>query len=212
MAITEWRRIDDFRTDNGYPGRSAAVIAPIWEWERLTPLDREGAMTELNDWVNNVLCARYRLGTQVPACWQEHPDLVSILVWFHETAPDLRDRDAEHRGSTTDEDWEREVRACAQQWPAHCRQHQMPPLGNPRPLTSSAKNDHLPRLLLLDHCLRTLDATTSLHLDDHTAQEIDNVLRRAGITLGAIRGRRKAELRLEISDLVLDLARETLAQ
>jgi hypothetical protein len=32
------------------------------------------------------------------------------------------------------------------------------------------------------------------------------------VALGQLRGRRKAEVRLEISDLVLDLARETLAQ
>jgi hypothetical protein len=76
-------------------------------------------------------------------------------------------------------------------------------------------SDAHPRLLLLDHCLRVLDgalAAPGARLDGATAAELEAVLRRAGVALGQLRGRRKAEVRLEISDLVLDLARETLAQ
>jgi hypothetical protein len=210
MAQT-WRRIDEFRLNNGHPG--AAVAAdPIWEWERLTPRDREGALSELSDWINNILIGRYRLGSRLPHCWAQHPDLVSVLVWLHETAPELSSRNAALRDR--DSDWEAELRGCAQGWPSHCREHGEGPIGNPRPVVAVASDAH-PRLLLLDHCLRVLDAALAspgIRVDGQTAAELESVLRRAGVALGQLRGRRKAEVRLEISDLVLDLARETLAQ
>jgi hypothetical protein len=74
--------------------------------------------------------------------------------------------------------------------------------------------DARPRLLLLDHCLRVLDAALmqpSDRIDGSTAAELQPILRRAGITLGPVLGRRKAKLRDQIADLVIDLAREALA-
>ena len=220
MALESWRRIEDFRlqSDNGayanYGGYPGPILAadPIWEWDRLSPRDREGALSELADWITNVLIGRYRLGHRLPRCWAQHPDLVSVLVWLHETAPELSSRNAALRGR--DADWEAELRATADGWPCHCRLHREGPMGNPRPVLG-ATTDPRPRLLLLDHCLRVLDealAEPGKHLDETTAEELESVLARAGVSLGPIEGRRKAEVRLEISDLVLDLARETLAQ
>jgi hypothetical protein len=220
MALESWRRIEDFRlqSDNfaysrygGYPGPILAAD-PIWEWDCLSPRDREGALSELSDWITNVLIGRYRLGHKLPSCWARHPDLVSVLVWLHETEPELSARNAALRGRVTD--WEAELRATSEGWPCHCRLHKEGPLSNPRPVLA-ATADGRPRLLLLDHCLRVLEeaqAQPGAHVDETTARELEGVLARAGVSLGPIEGRRKAEIRLEISDLVLDLARETLAQ
>jgi hypothetical protein len=211
MAIQSWRRIDDFRPRGGYPGPSV-VVDPIWEWDRLNPRDREGALTELSDWINNVLIARYRLGDWLPRCWALHPEMLSVLVWLHETAPELSARNAAL--CDLDTDWEAELRGCAQGWLSHCQEHREGPIGNPPPVLAVAPAPH-PRLLLLDHCLRVLDDTVTspgAELDDATAAALEAVLARAGVMLGRLRGRRKAEVHIEISDLVLDLARETLAR
>lgn len=205
MALQSWRRIED----DPY---SFLAQDPIWEWDRLKPRDREGALSELSDWTTNILISRYRLGHRLPRCWAKHPDLVSVLVWLHETAPELRDRNAMLRDR--DADWEAEVRASAEGWPSHCSEHKEGPMGNPRPILSAA-TDARPRLIMLDHCLRALDESPlapGAPLDAATARELEGVLRRAGVSLGPIEGRRKAEVRLEISDLVLDLAREALAK
>ncbi len=213
MAIHTWRRIESFQPANAYPGRAAAPAAdPIWEWERLTPKDREGALSELSDWINNVLVNRYRLGHRLPACWAKHSDLVAVLVWLHESAPELRERNAAL--VELDSDWEAELRSVSSAWPSHCREHDRGPIGNPKPALSGSL-DFRPRLLLLDHCLRVMEQSlkrSGAEIDQATAEELEKVLARAGVSLGQLRGRRKAEVRMEISDLVLDLARETLAQ
>lgn len=213
MAIQTWRRIESFQSVNAFPGRPAAPAAdPIWEWERLSPRDREGALSELSDWIGNVLVNRYRMGHRLPACWAQHPDLMAVLVWLHESAPDVRERNAAL--ADLQGDWEAELRAASAGWPSHCREHGTGPVGNPRPAVNGGL-DFRPRLLLLDHCLRVVEQALNRpgnDLDVPTADELEKVLTRAGVVLGPLAGRRKAKVRLEIADLVLDLARDTLAQ
>lgn len=75
-------------------GAGAAQASGIWDFTVLTGPARDAAMSTLSEWVSEVLDGWYALvgedqasGTEyrrlrVPACWQEHRDVVVELGWL----------------------------------------------------------------------------------------------------------------------------------
>jgi hypothetical protein len=189
------------------PKRTAS---PLWEWERLTARDREGAWRELTDWVGYVVIGRYLLGDRLGSCWYEHPEMVDCIIRLHEAEAELSPKMHSYQALT--EQWEDQLAACAEGWPARCMEHGTGAVGNPPPIVTGTL-DARPRLLLLDHCMRVLDAALIQpgdRIDESTTAEVQPILRRAGIKLGPVLGRRKARVREQIGGMLTDLAREAL--
>lgn len=55
---------------------------PLWDWDRLSPRDQEGAWLELEEWVDRTVLTRH--GLRVPTDWKRDSQLTAELIRLHE--------------------------------------------------------------------------------------------------------------------------------
>lgn len=125
MAVNTLRRID-VRRGRSRPPASEAYLAPLWDWERLSPRDREGAWTELREWVANVVTGRYGLGRRLPACWTRHADLAEDILQLHEWEAALWPRSRTYQLEC--EAWVTALHERSGRWPGFCPEHGTEPV------------------------------------------------------------------------------------
>jgi hypothetical protein len=91
-------------------------LPPIWDLSRFREPDRLSALCELQDWVTHTLTDRYKLGSNLPECWVEHPGLVEVLVHLHEWEVEARRPEEIRR-------WREAALTAATGWAVACRLH-----------------------------------------------------------------------------------------
>jgi hypothetical protein len=92
------------------------ALPPIWDFSRFREKDRLSALCELQDWVSHTLTERYKLGSELPECWVEHPCLVEVLVQLHEW-------EVEARQPAEISCWRAAALAAAKSWAGACSHH-----------------------------------------------------------------------------------------